>query len=441
MHIIHLVQLYRPVPSGAAQYFVEIGERLAREGHRVTVLTTDAFDLEHLWCQGRHSIPEPEDTHNNVRVLRFPIQRLPGSSVLYPVLRRLMVEYARLPGPRSVQLSLLRQMATLTPRLPTLKRALKSPALADAVLVHSTNITLDFAILPVLQWAEQRTIPHICTPFTHLGEPGNEQIVRYYTMPHQLDILQRSAAVITQTSLEQHFLQRKGIEPERLHTIGVGVTPDDIRGGDDTRFRQEHNIRTPIVLTIGVAAYDKGTCHVVEAMQQLWAQGTHATWVQIGPTMAHFEHFIQSLPAEDRTRMRMLGFVSDEVRRDALAAANVFVLPSRTDSFGIVYLEAWVYGTPVVGAQAGGVPDVIAHGTDGLLVPFGHVTELASAIERLLRDHTLAQAMGEAGRRKVLHRYTWEQKYTQVRTLYNEVLHEYEKQERKQIYGYTSSSS
>jgi glycosyltransferase involved in cell wall biosynthesis len=421
LHILHLVQLYHPVPSGAARYFVEIGERLAREGHRVTVLATEAFDLEHLWMGGRRSIAEREETHRGSHILRFPVQRVPGSPLVYPVARRLIVELSRLPLPPKMLLPVLRRLATLTPRLPTLGPFLhQSPALADVALVHTTNITLDFAILPALQWAEQRAIPHICTPFVHLGEPGSHAIVRYYSTLNQLDILRRSAAVITQTGLERRFLQQAGVPDHQMHTIGVGVTPSELEGGDGERFRRSHSIpeKAPVVLTLGVAAYDKGTPHVVEAMQRLWAQGNPAVWVQIGPPMAHFEAFLHRLPPEDRARMRVLGFVDDQSRRDALAAADVLVLPSRTDSFGIVYLEAWVYGVPVVGARAGGVPEVVRHGETGLLVTFGDVAELARAIERLLHDRPLARALGQAGRANVLRERTWDRVYARVRDVY-----------------------
>ena len=53
MHILHVVQLYYPVASGAGRYFAEIGERLAAEGHTVTVLSTDAYDLEYFWNGAR----------------------------------------------------------------------------------------------------------------------------------------------------------------------------------------------------------------------------------------------------------------------------------------------------------------------------------------------------------------------------------------------------
>src|SRR5579859_7218336 len=68
MHILHVVQLYYPVASGAARYFAEIGERLVGEGHQVTVLATDAYDLEHFWMAGRRHIDAPEEDHHGVRI-------------------------------------------------------------------------------------------------------------------------------------------------------------------------------------------------------------------------------------------------------------------------------------------------------------------------------------------------------------------------------------
>ena len=81
-----------------------------------------------------------------------------------------------------------------------------------------------------------------------------------------------------------------------------------------------------------------------------------------------------------------MGVVQGQIKQDLLAATDIFVLPSRIDSFGIVFLEAWAYGKPVIGGNAGGIPDVIAHGHDGLLVDYGDVDGLADAMRTLLLD-------------------------------------------------------
>jgi len=110
--------------------------------------------------------------------------------------------------------------------------------------------------------------------------------------------------------------------------------------------------------------------------------------------------------------------VSEADKLDLLAAGQVFAMPSRSDSFGIVYLEAWSYGVPVIGADAGGVPDVITDGQDGLIVPFGDVATLASSIARLLDTPELRDRLGSAGRRKVLGRWTWDALFGDFRALY-----------------------
>lgn len=418
MHVLHINQLYNRA-SGASRYFIEIGERLVREGHRVTVLSTNALDLEHFWAPGKRSVADHESEHGGVRVLHFPVHRAPGPPILYPLIRRLMVELGRL-GPPAIPL--LRRMARITPRLPELERYLATtPDLADVALVHTTNITLDFAILPAARWARQHNIPHLCTPFVHLGEPGNRQIVRYYSMPHQIALLRASDGVATMTGLERDFLVRRGVSPERIRVVGAGVEPAEVAGGDGARFRATQAISGPIVLSLGAAAFDKGTLHVLEAMRRLWATGVEATWVQCGPLLSHFETHYHSLPADERARTRVLGFVSDAVRRDALAAADVYAQPSRTDSFGIAYLEAWCYGVPVVGARAGGVPAVIDDGVNGLLVSFGDVPALTTALGRLLGDRATARAFGAAGRAKVLREFTWDIAYSRARAFYLEL--------------------
>jgi glycosyltransferase involved in cell wall biosynthesis len=207
-----------------------------------------------------------------------------------------------------------------------------------------------------------------------------------------------------------------------MRRVGVGVDPAEVAGGDAARFRAEQQIDGALVLYIGAMAFDKGAVHTVEAMQRLWAQGEAATLVLIGAPLAHFTTFYDHLPAEDQARMRLLPYAPDQVKRDALAAADLFAMPSRTDSFGITYLEAWCYGLPVIGARAGGVPDVIDDGRDGLLLPFGDVAALAEAIGGLLRDRDRARRLGMAGHAKVLRELTWDQVYTRARAVYDEVL-------------------
>jgi glycogen synthase len=412
LRILHLAQLYHPVKSGAGRYFEEIGARLAADGHRITVLSTDAYDLEHFWMAGRRRAEPPEEQHRGARIVRLPVERLPGPALLYPAMRRAMVEISRAPGTAS----LLGRLATLTPRLAGLGEFFRREGPFD--VIHAGNITLDFAILPALREARATRARFVCTPFVHLGVPGDPSLLRYYSMRHQIGLLRAADAVGVMTSLEGDLLAQRGVGRECLHLVGAGVDPQELAGGDAQRFRAEQQIDGPLVLYIGALARDKGAIDAVEALRRLWGRGIDATLALIGAPLAHFEDYYQGLAEAERARVRLLPYAPDQVKRDALAAADLLVMPSRTDSFGIVFLEAWCYQVPVVGARAGGVPGVIDDGENGLLVPYAAPDALADVIARLLGDPNLRARLGRAGQAKVLRELTWDHVYQRARALY-----------------------
>jgi glycosyltransferase involved in cell wall biosynthesis len=418
MHFLHVIHRYHPFKGGSEGYIQDLSERLVAEGHQVTVLTTDAWDLEHFRHPGRRSIAEREAIHHGVRIVRFPVRRVPGAARSYNLLRRLTMQLGRLPGAHPLQ----SHLARLTPHIPELARYLaRSSDRFD--LVHTTNIGFESLIIPAARYCERRGIPHVCTPFVHLGEPENQHTLRHYTQPHQLDLLRRATRVVVQTGLEGRALRERGVSDARLRTVGCWVFPEDLAGGDCERFRQAYTIAGPIVLSIGAAAYGKGTVHTVEAMRRLWADGCDATLVLVASgTLADFEEFFATLPEPIKQRIRLIKAAPHQDKLDALAAADVFVLPSRTDSFGIVYLEAWAYRLPVVGAFAGGVPDVIEDGHDGLLVKFGDISALARRIQQLLSDPLLASTLGENGHAKMLRSHTFAEKYAALKQVYEEAL-------------------
>ncbi len=93
---------------------------------------------------------------------------------------------------------------------------------------------------------------------------------------------------------------------------------------------------------------------------------------------------------------------------DYYRACDLFVMPSRGEGFGVVFLEAMMFGKPVIGGNHGGTPDVVVDGVTGFLVEHGDVEGLADKIVRLLQDEDLRKQMGEAGRRRVDEHFTFE---------------------------------
>lgn len=417
MRILHANAAYWPFVGGAETYLRAMSERLVRDGHEVTVATTDATHVQCFWDPRQPRVPERETTLKGVRVVRSQVGHLPLSPWSFYLLRRLATELARLP---SGSRTLLDRMVAYMPHVPKLEATLEACG-AGSDLVHGINISLEWPLIAGWRYARRQRQPFVATPFVHVGERA---VQRYYTMPHQIAALRDADRVIVQTGIEARELERLGVAGDRIARLGMGVDLDEVQGGDAARFRAQHGADGPVVTFMGAVTDDKGSVHLVRAMQRLWQEGSKATLVVAGPpvTPSSFERVYEELPEAHRTHIRRMGAVGGQLKQDMLAATDLFALPSRVDSFGIVYLEAWAYGVPVIGCRAGGVPDVIDDGEDGLLVEFGDPVGLAAALETLLVDPGRRRAMGQRGRSKVENHYTWEHIYQRLAAIYEEVV-------------------
>lgn len=392
--ILYVVHRFWPHPGGSENLFYHFARRSVSEGHHVTVFTTDAWDPESYHKPWKKRLPAGAAKNDGIEIHRFHVMNIPfqykvlGGLSLLPVDSiRLLFGYpfVLLPG-------YLREVFIRRPHF---------DLIIAGVLPHS------HLIYPAAWLARHSGIPWMCVPFIHTGVPGSKPSRGYLTR-EPIKLMKRADAIITATKAENRALIAGGIDPNRIHTVGVGVDPKEIAGGQGRRFRERFHLEGPIVLHISTLTRSKGTMDLLEAMKQLWATGNQANLVLIGQLTDAFESYFLTQPSSVYERTLSLGFVDDETKRDALCACDVFVLPSSADSFGIVFLEAWLYGKPVIGAKAGGIPYVISEGQDGLLVEFGDITGLAGCIASLLNDADRRHSLGESGRQKVLAHYTWD---------------------------------
>ncbi len=111
-----------------------------------------------------------------------------------------------------------------------------------------------------------------------------------------------------------------------------------------------------------------------------------------------------------------------EVIEDLLAGADLFLLPSETESFGLAALEALGCEVPVIATRVGGLPEVVDDGRTGYLLPVGDVEGLAEAASRLLTDEPLRQSFGREGRRLALERFAEDKIVARYREVYRRVL-------------------
>jgi glycosyltransferase involved in cell wall biosynthesis len=100
-------------------------------------------------------------------------------------------------------------------------------------------------------------------------------------------------------------------------------------------------------------------------------------------------------------RATWLGWLDADAKARALREADIFLMPSTTEGLPVALLESMAYGKPIVATRVGGIPDVLADGTEGLLVPPGDVTALADAVVTLVGDPDRAWALGRAAKERV----------------------------------------
>ena len=402
LHVAHFIHRYPPAVGGAEAYFARLGEYLVGCGDAVDVWTSTAVELGEMWGKvvSRQAPPPALAPVSRLTVRRFRPLAFP--------LRRYVLKALSLVPVRPWQLL----TAPSNPVCPGMWRdAGRYDGLLDAV--HATAFPYGFPLMCGLRLARRRGVPFLLTPFLHLGDQldPRDRTRRQYTSPPLVWLLKQADRVFVQTPSEHRLAVELGVTEGRLVLQGLGVDPAECTGGDRSRARAEWGVEERVFVVGHLAnnSVEKGTVDLLHSTQ---ATETYRV-VLAGPEMPNFLRFWQSYSSKDA--VTRLGVLSEPAKRDFFAGIDAFCLPSRTDSFGLVLLEAWANGKPVVAYRAGGPADLIRDGIDGFLVRCGDVTELRAKLLQLAGDPELARRMGEAGRERVAAGFGWERSLRLVR--------------------------
>lgn len=404
MRVAHFVQRYPPALGGSEAYFARLSRHLAAAGDRVTVFTTTALDLEAFWSTRGRCLRPGVTWEDGVEVRRYPLRRWTGQNRFL----------------RALHLLPHRLWQCLTISCNPLAFGLwRDAGRADVPfdVVHATAFPYGWLIASGWRLARRLGVPFLVTPFLHLGDPDDprNRTRRAYLQPALETMLRAADRVFVQTSVERDALLERGLPGEKLVLQGLGVEPGECTGGDRWAARAAWGAGPEDVLVGHLAnnSREKGSVDLLRAAERAWRRGARFQLVLAGPEMPNFRAFWRRYRAG--ARVRRLGVLDDRQKRDFFAALDVFALPSRSDSFGLVLLEAWANGVPNVAYRASGVAGVIRHEEDGLLVRCGDVDELTGALMRLAADGALRRRFGAAGRERVLREFRWADKLALVR--------------------------
>jgi glycosyltransferase involved in cell wall biosynthesis len=233
------------------------------------------------------------------------------------------------------------------------------------------------------------------------------------------DLVHDAEFVITETDYARQWM-------ENHHPRAAGKIVRVYNGIDRDFPPREPPAETPRILSVGRLIEKKGFADLIEACRLLREHGLsfECAIVGEGPLRAQLQAQIDRASLADD--IRLIGAQSQHEVRVLLSEADLFVLASVPESDGgsdnlpTVIIEAMMCGTPVISTRLAGIPEMIQHGENGILVGPRNAPALATAIEQLLRDRTLAGKLGTHGKGTAINKFSIE---TTTRALKHLLVH------------------
>ena len=342
--------------------------------HEVTVYTTTAKDIEAFW-------DSTAETINDDNFKNYPIKRF---NIAFPTKIKFDNDldsfyYASShPGP-------------FCPRLWE-ELVLKK---IDFDLIIAAAYPYDH-IIPAYVASKKWKIPIIIYPMIH------QEFVDLFLNSIKLTMLENSDAIIVNTQSEKKILVELGVN-EKIISQNYPITQSIVTNqSDPDGFRKEilPKYDSNIVLFAGSKSKVKGIIDLIESMKKVWKKIPETYLVIMGPSTREFDKYFTKLSEKIKKKIIDLGTASEKTKKNAFAACDVFALPSKSESFGIVYVEAWMFQKPVIGCNIASTSEVIDDKKNGLLVNFGNTKQLSEAIEFLLKHPNIREEYGKQGKNK-----------------------------------------
>ncbi|MBN2016428.1 glycosyltransferase family 4 protein [Candidatus Dojkabacteria bacterium] len=418
MNILHIVQRYHPAIGGSELYMQKLSEHLAKEkNNKVTVLTTNVVDPEDFW---KPEASQPKqlkkvENINNVKVIRCDTTlSLIKPPILSKIIRKLF---------NSINFNPFIRNKFDVPTSIEMLDLINQEGRDTFDVVHVTAMPYSHLFYVGYKIAQKDKARFFITPFIHLGINEHDEIRKEYLRKYHLKLYQEADRIFVQTNAEKEALigfvesfSKTSFSRKKVIKIGLGIDMRDYKIYDPSIFRKKYRLEYPIVFYIGTNTFEKGTVTLLKAMQLLWDKEIDIHLVLAGKKVQKFEKFIKTYPYKHK--VIELGEITGKIKHQLFSSGDIFCMVSKTDSFGIVYLESWYYKKPVIACDTKVFREIIDENTDGILCEFDNEEELARQIESLAKNPRKARSMGLNGFNKVKKNYQLSQKLDIIKQFY-----------------------
>ncbi|HEX6749767.1 MAG TPA: N-acetyl-alpha-D-glucosaminyl L-malate synthase BshA [Longimicrobium sp.] len=291
-------------------------------------------------------------------------------------------------------------------------------SLALAAVMHEVSLREGLDVLHV-----HYAIPHATSAWIAKEMLGPQHPVKLVTTLHGTDITlvgqERNFWEITRFSIQKSdgitavsdYLKRETVDAFRLPDDSIEVIPNFV---DPELYTRQ---RYPCWKTAFLRDGEKLVLHVSNFRAVKRVRDVVRTFARLTREVPSRLVFVGDGPerpeAADEARQqgitdRVVFLGKQDSVAEIMACADLLILPSQNESFGLVALEAMASGVPVIASRVGGLPEVVDHGENGFLAPVGDVEAMADGAAQILRDEETWRRFSEAARRSAVERYSVE---------------------------------
>lgn len=390
MRILHVTQNYHPSVGGTQHTLKKISEIFTEDyKDEVTVLTSNSLYGPNR--QKFEKISPQQEVINGVLVKRFSFLKIHKSVI--KLIARALKRFFKMPLPGFLYALL---SGPVSPAM------FKAMATSKADVIGASSVHYLFCWYPA--WRKYTKHPK---PFVLYGAPHlyNTQLSTLYKKR-----IQAADYYIANTRFEKDYLVNLGFKENKIMVVGAGsdiLSKADFTITDEALIAKYEMTEDTIVITfIGRQEALKGIPVLIKAFSQLREKYKNVILFVCGAAGSYTAELQKLVTSGER--IRLFTNITDLKKTEILRITDILVLPSTEESFGVVFLEAWSFGKPVIGAGIGAVASLIEDGSDGLLFEPDNHNNLADKLEILLNDEFLRKEMGMKGYKKFQENFTWD---------------------------------